>query len=758
MRATLRSPALWLWIVLAFGFSGKLWAFPAGQQTYYVLGNEHQILNILDAVALGEGQAGYIPTPPTGAQSYVGITIPQSGQPIIYDHGEDGYEEDYYNIPPGNIFPAGTTEIWGDGNTANGFPPGSPTDVLSPTSVVLLESSGRPNATGCSGVTNNCNFIPLPRAGDLRFGGEDVIFTVGQPINVVHIIFPENTAADTVIGGALEVFPIESYKSSLTYTIPVGVDTYNTQGTFAGNYQAFKYVYALVQATADNTSVVIDNGVTTVSFVLNRGQSYSSQGFIDTVAATGIAINENTTITGDLPIQVAMITASDGTYQSRFYNVIPTGLYASEYMNGVYSGSQADAGSDVIINNPNSFPITVDATYLLAGTPTTTTINVPAASPATFREATGITVPTGSAVRLTSADLFWGIGVYYAGTAVDNDGTGGDWGWSLQPNGFLDREIAVPHGFGRQEQVTGAGTVGINGSPIWVAVLNDDTTVQVDWNGDGVADPADTNNDGVADGTTFIRDALEALVLYDPSDLDQTGGVILANSNFTSSWGYNRTQAAQDPGLGENLDWGYTINPFDFRFQQKILGLDKTAIPNSIAPGQPVTFTICASSGTLAPVINVDLSDVMPPGFSYVPNSAVITYPDFSTVQLEPTQTGNTGAGVTLLWDVSHILGTNEEMCVEFQANANLCTATATVVSDNFASGTYTGGSGWLTPPNSWVETSSEAPTNSAAGQFRIVGNALELRGLDTVTTDTPEIRRAVDLSTFCNPRLTFPD
>jgi uncharacterized repeat protein (TIGR01451 family) len=755
---TARARVVVLFFYLSFLLLPSLRAFPAGQQTYYVLGNEHQILNILDAVALGEGQAAFIPTPPTGAQSYVGITIPQSGQPIIYDHGEDGYEDDYYNIPTANLVaPAGsgTTEIWGDANPNNGFPPGHPTDVLSPTSVVLLESSGRTNATGCSGTTNNCDFIPLPRTNAIRFGGEDVIFTVGQPINVVHIVFPENTAADTVIGGSLEVFPIESYQASLTYTIPVGVDTYANNGTNAGNFQAFKYVYALVQAIRDNTSVVVDNGTTSVSFVLNRGESWSSQGFIGTAAATGITINQNTTITGDQPIQVGMFTGSDGTFQTRFYNVIPTGLYASEYMSGIYSGSDAASGADVIINNPNPFPISVDATYLAAGVPTTQTIAVPAAAPATFRQASGVTVPSGSAVRMSSKDLFWGIGVYYAGTAGTN-GTGGDWGWSLQPNGFLDREIAVPHGFGRQEQVTGGGTTGIDGSPIWVAVLNDDTAVQVDWDGDGVPDQADIDNDGIGDGTVFIQDALESLVLYDPNDLDQTGGVVLADSDFTSSWGYNRTQATQDPGLGENLDWGYTINPFDFRFQQKILGLDKTAIPNSIAPGQPVTFTICATSGTLAPVINVDLSDVLPPGFSYIPNSAIITYPDFTTVQLEPTQSGNTGSGVTLLWDISHILGTNEELCVELKATANLCLPVATVVDDDFNSGGYAGGNNWLTPPNTWTEASSEAPTNATGGQFQIVGNALELRGLNSVTTDTPEIFRAMDLSTFCTPRLSF--
>ena len=94
----------------------KVAALPAGQQTYFLMGLEEQILDVLDEMAAtNAAAAGFIPTPPTGAQSFFGVTVPNPGQPIVYDHGEDGYETDYYGIINGSVTPQATTEIWNDG-------------------------------------------------------------------------------------------------------------------------------------------------------------------------------------------------------------------------------------------------------------------------------------------------------------------------------------------------------------------------------------------------------------------------------------------------------------------------------------------------------------------------------------------------------------------------------------------------------------------------------------------------------------------
>ena len=51
---------------------------------------------------------------------------------IVYDHWEDGYENDLANPTQPS------TLIWGDGNTNNGVAPGYPNDILPPGAVITL--------------------------------------------------------------------------------------------------------------------------------------------------------------------------------------------------------------------------------------------------------------------------------------------------------------------------------------------------------------------------------------------------------------------------------------------------------------------------------------------------------------------------------------------------------------------------------------------------------------------------------------------
>ncbi len=769
-RSPSLAPPVWCaalaWLLLLVACPLRLGAFPAGQQTYFILGYDPQVREILNVVSAGEPPA-FLPNPPTGQSSIIGITVPAAGQRILYDHGEDGYEPDYSACLAGSCAQA-TTEIWGDGNTANGVPPGDPgnDDNLVANQVLTLESSNQANAGNCVGT--RCNFIPLPRvATDIRYGGEDVVYTVGQPINVVHILFPSDSTSNTVLGGALEVFPVEAFQDSLTYTIPAGVDTYAANGGDAGAFENFKYAEILVQATENNTPVVVDNGTGTLGFVLQKGQSWSSRGTLGNTpgATAAVVVNQNTTVTGGKPIQVALITGGAGRYQTRFFNIIPTGLYASEYMAPVFSSATGNM-ADVIVNNPNSFPITVTAQDSVG----TTTMNVAANSPSSYRAASGRYIPNASGLRLTSDSLFWGIGLYDTGNLGAGHGTAADWGYALQPNGFLERVVACAHGPGNRDLVdAGAGGAGLNGSPIWVAPIVDNVTFTVDWNGDGVADQVDINNDGAGDGTSFTRNALQALTLYKPDGValpndDQTGGVVRANGRFVSAWGYNGQGGTQDPGTVNNLDWGYTINPFDFRFQEPTLTVRKTASPASLfAPGGTVTFSICAETGILVPVENQDIVDLLPPGWSYVAGSAVITYPDNATVALEPAITGTQATGFTLTWNISESLNTREEVCVTFQATVALCfpsgagpasetwQAPATPGATSYAQGT-----GWN---GNWTEAGET--TDPVGGEIQVRASAgggacSNTNHLEFRDGRGRSVRRSVDLSNYCRPELTL--
>ena len=60
---------------------------------------------------------------------------------IYYDQWENGFDADIAN--PINIYSVGIpgcTQIWGDGNSANGFPPGIPRDIIYSGTVIVLNN------------------------------------------------------------------------------------------------------------------------------------------------------------------------------------------------------------------------------------------------------------------------------------------------------------------------------------------------------------------------------------------------------------------------------------------------------------------------------------------------------------------------------------------------------------------------------------------------------------------------------------------
>ena len=57
-------------------------------------------------------------------ETTISIAMKRPGIIIYYDHWEDGYEADIENPVQS------TTQIWGDGNPANGAPPNIPSDLI----------------------------------------------------------------------------------------------------------------------------------------------------------------------------------------------------------------------------------------------------------------------------------------------------------------------------------------------------------------------------------------------------------------------------------------------------------------------------------------------------------------------------------------------------------------------------------------------------------------------------------------------------
>ena len=101
------------------GWSGQLLI----AQMYYVPLPEDQIKASLTRLYASTG---------TTIDSTISIVPAQNNAIVYYDHWEDGYEANIESPVQA------TTQVWGDGNPANGMPPGFTTDVLTPDDVIIV--------------------------------------------------------------------------------------------------------------------------------------------------------------------------------------------------------------------------------------------------------------------------------------------------------------------------------------------------------------------------------------------------------------------------------------------------------------------------------------------------------------------------------------------------------------------------------------------------------------------------------------------
>lgn len=594
-------------------------AQPTGYQEYYVLGYEEQVWRAF--VSIYDGPARDIPGK---ICSTVSLVTTANYQVIYYDHWEDGYEADpLHPVQP-------TTKIYGDGDPSNG---GTGSDILAAGDDINLTSNQ--DVTGRLAVTGYVSVDPARNPAHIRYDGGDRIITSGGPVDLVHAMWPLNRSW---VGGAWEVYSRQAYTDTHSYHLPVGEDLYDFGGGDTGIYGDFRNVYLQLGAFEDNTTVSIDNGAEVVNLTLDRGQTYSSMGYINSTPAPAITINAGTTIRSNNPAQVGLITGADSVegYQGRALVVLPDRLWGMDYVVPVPSGDPGQE-AEVYISNPNDFPITVHAydRYGQATFVISSTSHISATVP--YSQKRGGPIPADTAVRFTSSDGAFGVVVCADSSRIDYA-----WGFSAIPSKFLTQDYYVSWAPGSYNTPPTE-----NGSPVWVTPLIDDTTFYVDFS------PVD----GVVD-QTFTLDVLEQRRIFDP-DNDNTGMHVWATDEFAIAWGEDpRTAEFSSP----YLDMGYTTLPLLQRWLDPILTLDKTAAPTILPPGGGVvTFTLLAQAYN-APLVDVDLIDILPARWTYIPNSTRVTYGDGSTGNPEPTIDGR-----TLLWDLSAALEPNQRLALTFQ-------------------------------------------------------------------------------------------
>ncbi|MEM6453611.1 MAG: C25 family cysteine peptidase [Acidobacteriota bacterium] len=701
-------------------------AVPSGFQEYFVVGHEDHVWQMMRATAQDEGFEDFLTGAPgvgdlfvRGMNSVVSIVASADGQVIYFDHWEDGFEPDLLN--PGQA----STTVLGDGDITNGrvcdfqmpnpsAPPvpnpctGGPTDDLLAQGEEVTFNSNLglrvPDPNGgavCPGGAPDlrCSVPVNPRsASDVRYDGGDRILTSGGPIALVHAQDP----LSPFIGGAIEILPLQAVSEATSYTVPVGEDNFNGDtGTFA----PFKYVSLNLVAFQDGTNVTVTSpGAGSVAFTLDAGEHWSSRGQIDTGPGLSLTINQGTQISTSAALTGMLYTGTAGDFSTRFYALLPDRLYGTDYVTTAPGDNPLTNGTrpfNLYIFNPDTLnPLDVTIT----DTSGSTTVSVPAGSSVSYMDEVGapLGVPNGSTVRLTSNGAFWGVSAY------DHRGLNNDWGHSWLTTRFLTNTYTVGFAPGVDDPVFNSANRSsftgdadcvnppavpvdnlcdsINRSPVYVAALEDNTLVQVDYDNDGIFDPIDLDSDDFPEpaplpDNTYVINSLQALKIFDYTDYNNTGTRISTNRPVAVSYGQDTDQAI---GSDPIQDTGYTIYPTDQAFLDPVLLLEKGASRASVpVSGGLVTYTITVRSGNFTPVTNLRVLDLLPTGVvagDYVMGSTRITYPDLSQTTPDPTSSIDATTGRTELeWPIawpsppsgipSDGLGPNQLLTVTYQIN-----------------------------------------------------------------------------------------
>ena len=484
--------------LLTLGFASSASAMPV--QFFYVPLPENQLLTFFTAVENGGPSAA--PTEPI--TSYVTMTAVADGTIIYYDQWENGYDVDIANTldtysNPGN--PDGT-QIWGDGNAANGAPPGIPDDIIHAGALIDLHN----------------DVITTTRQSVIDFDGGDKVAAT-KTIAMTRTSWAGATG--TLFAGCVEVFDTNNWGTD--YRAPVGVNLADNV-----DYQMFEYTALSIMASEDATTVRIDaagDGTFETTVALDEGAST----YVANVSVGGH-------VTSDKPVQVAILTGDVASnYESRDSSLIPTSMWASRYYSPVSTPDVATNAGDertvVWLYNPGTSSISV--TYErrnTSGVRTTSSITVPAGG--VFKQILeNATDGTGSSFYTSGAPA----PKFYAFSTTDGAGTSvdynqaWDWGYTMIPDTMLTTEALVGLGIGRDPSSPTNPTE--NGNPIWVTTVgNGDTAtnVYVDYDADPNTGPQTDPNGNKYDTSYSLRELDQARVYVrglaqDPSSSGTTG-------------------------------------------------------------------------------------------------------------------------------------------------------------------------------------------------------------------------------------------
>ncbi len=523
-------------------------------------------------------------------------------------------------------------------------------------SVVLIDRAsngylppGDYNPADYDGIYNldRGQVIVLDQLGSDQLVGGDRIVSVGGPIFVVRAGWPQyigsgyvgSAQGGQILAGYWELYPTAIWGTE--YGSPMGE---NGDPVYHVDDLTTKVV---VQAKEDATVVSRNSSPVTT---LNRGHSY----VIDN-------INVGDEITGDEPIAVSLVASGHKSIDMRFFNLTPPALLDHEYVLPLSSMNHV---------SPGDFRFDLVRLYIYAYDPTSYTIFQGGAA-----IASGLLNDGGLAVHNISLPTTYSEGAILEDglrivaddgarlqvlAAVDSNSAGWDWGFPVVGSRHLVDEYYLAW-----SPATGPGTsLSIGwpyldlGHPVFVSPVENNTTIQVDWDNDDTADE------------TVTLDSGQWIGLLDRSDNDNTGAHVTGSGPFAIAWGEDLLADTMD-----GFDLGYSIlpQPPEF-FEFPLLELDKEVLPDKVQPGE--FFNVVLALTAPHPqfdIENVAITDKLPTAdFVYTAGSAVVHYPGGIDLSLEPTISGQ-----DLTWDLKdpadpvqeYTLPTGETVIITFRVD-----------------------------------------------------------------------------------------
>jgi hypothetical protein len=467
------------------------------------------------------------------ARSIISLSIMYPGTIITYDHWEDGYETDI--TVPQQV----TTQIWGDGDSTNGYLPGFPGDIIPAGSIITLDNT----------------FAWNRNTSTIVYDGKDRIYT-NTNISVSKV------SGDGGFFNAIRLFDVQNVKTNVQddsrfgefFILPFGedVDTgISKLPTSSNSTGVFRYVGLFVRASEDGTIVQLDldgdGTIDTVSPMLNRGEVW----FYNGVGGTpGISANTNNAldlkkgarIIANRPVGVDLVFGGLDTYGTRNIPVLPSQFYGSEYLSPVYSTDDV-APVVAYFVNPNPSPITINWTRGV-GSPSSGSFTIPANNGINFFD-----MDVASGYKFESD----GGETYTAVTIIDADSAGSayDWSFNMIPINKLTS-------FGNIAWAPGSSDFSANYNPIWVSPTAN-TTVYIKYDGN-VTDGPNQSPCGAYYDSSFTLNALNSALVYGLNN--DNSGMALFNCDETPMalvWGqrpFGGTSVATPA-----IDVGYIIEP-----------------------------------------------------------------------------------------------------------------------------------------------------------------------------------------------------